>query len=227
MDPPTKHGPDPASLSSSSSSFTSTFTEFNDLHHCHYSNNDKNQSQDLKHNHNIRHRDNHKEPKSNQDKGITHTHNNNKLVTTATSNRPPKSSLFSSIAKLFRMDRRSDHDEGPRHQGSRHVSEPEFYEPQEPAGVKEQARTSRHRPSQTTSELAHSLESNYRMLPLMIGCIVPVSLANCSFLPFSFPPSVTPFLKRKKKHLEDQPSIVVCTRQYILHHKGLVRTILM
>lgn len=203
MAPPTKHGPDPASLFSSSSSFTSTFTESSDHHDSHHSNNHNNQSQDKKHNHNIRHRDRHKEPKSNQDKDITNTHNDSKLATTATNTQPPNSSLFSSFAKLLRMDRRSDQDENQRHQGSRHVSEPEFsLEAQHPADAREQARTSRHRLSQT-SELAHSLESNYRMLPLMIGCIVPVSLANHSFLPFSFPPSFTPFLhplpQRKKR----------------------------
>lgn len=75
------------------------------------------------------------------------------------------------------MDRRSDQDENLIHQDSRHVSEPGFsFEAQHSENVKEQARIRRHRPSQTTSELAHSLESNYRMLPLMIGCIVPVSI---------------------------------------------------
>lgn len=199
MAPATKHGPDPASLSSSSSSFTSTLTESSDHHH--HSNNHSNQSQDKKHNHNIRHRDNHKAPSS---KDITNTRNDNKLATTATNTQPPNRSLISSIAMLLRMDRRSDQDENPRHQGSRHVSEPELsFEAQHSADAKEQARTSRHRPSQTTSELAHSLESNYRMLPLMIGCIVPVSMSNHSFLPFSFPPFLhppffTPFLKQQK-----------------------------
>ncbi|KAI9232474.1 MAG: hypothetical protein BYD32DRAFT_162325 [Podila humilis] len=195
MAPPTKHGPDLVSFSSSSSSFTSTFTESSDHHHCHHSNNHSNQSQNKKHSHNIRYRDNHKEPNSNQDKDLTNTRNDNKLATTATNTQPPNSSLISSIAKLLRMDRRSDQDENLIHQDSRHVSEPGFsFEAQHSENVKEQARIRRHRPSQTTSELAHSLESNYRMLPLMIGCIVPVSMVNHSLLPLSFPPSFTPFL---------------------------------
>lgn len=196
MASPTKHGPDPSLSSLSSSSFTSTCTETNNYN--------RNQS----HNHCIRHRDN-KEPKQTLD---MESNTNTPITTTETANQPSRS-LFRSIAKLLRMDQGNDRrDENTDHQGSRHVSE-------QPSGanhpeVEAQEETSHHhRPSQSTSGEANSLETKYRMLPLMIGCIVPVSILANQPISFHFSTSF-PYL-----------SPCVQVNLIYLHHKGLVGTV--